>query len=149
VAAAGDGAVLTDCGVGAIDAFGFTPKALFGLVDAPSLKSFVGLTVLFVASGAQHDCHVYLASLEKYSLPTHAFFRGVVCPHYTAELAIYLAIALIAAPRGALVNPTVFSGAVFVAAILSVSAGRNREWYREKFGDEAVKGKWCILPGVY
>lgn len=135
--------------VAAIDAFKFSPTALKGLVNAPSLKSFVGLILLFVASGAQHDCHTYLASLKKYSLPTHTFFRAVVCPHYTAEVVIYLAISVIAAPRGAVVNTTVFAGAVFVAAILSVSAGRNREWYRQKFGEEAVRGKWCIIPGVY
>jgi 3-oxo-5-alpha-steroid 4-dehydrogenase 3 len=136
-------------GIDAIAAFSFTPGRLKGLINAPSLKSFFGLITFFLASGVQHDCHAYLASLEKYSLPVHPFFRGVVCPHYTAEVVIYLAIAVLAGPRGEVVNKTVGAGAVFVAVILGVAAGTNKEWYREKFGEEKVRGRWCILPKVY
>lgn len=136
-------------GSAALAAFDFSPKTLWALINAPTLKSFMGIITFLLASGVQHDCHAYLASLQKYSLPQHPFFRGIVCPHYTAEVAIYLAIALLAAPQGQLLNRTVAAAAGFVATILTVAAGTNREWYRRKFGAEKVKGRWCILPGVY
>jgi 3-oxo-5-alpha-steroid 4-dehydrogenase 3 len=106
------------------------------------------LIVFFLASGAQHDAHVHLASLEKYSLPQHPFFRIVLCPHYMAEVLIYAAIAVVAAPQGRVVNATVAAGTAFVAVILGVAAGENKRWYQSKFG-EKVRGRWALVPGVY
>jgi 3-oxo-5-alpha-steroid 4-dehydrogenase 3 len=134
--------------VDAIAGFSFSYWRVRSLVDAPSLKSFIGIIVFLLASGAQHDAHAYLASLQKYSLPQHPLFGKVLCPHYTAEVLIYAAIALVAAPRGALLNKTVAAGTLFVATILGVAAGDNRRWYRNKFG-EGVKGRWALVPGVY
>lgn len=133
----------------AILEFTFTPSTLRALINAPSLKTLIGLLAFFLASGAQHDCHVHLAGLKKYSLPTHELFRGIVCPHYTAECVIYAAIAVVAAPERYVVNRTVVAGLGFVAVILGVSAKTNREWYRARFGEEAVRGKWAMVPGVF
>ena len=60
----------------------------------PSMKTFIAVPIFIVASGIQHDCHVYLASLKKYTLPDQQLFRIVLCPHYTCECFIYLAIAI-------------------------------------------------------
>ena len=119
------------------------------LLPAPSLKTFLALPLFFLASGFQHDAHVHLASLVKYSLPRHPLFVRIVCPHYGAECLVYLALAVLAAPKGLALNPPVAAGLVFVATILGVSAAVNREWYRQKFGEEAVRGKWNMLPFVY
>jgi 3-oxo-5-alpha-steroid 4-dehydrogenase 3 len=97
----------------------------------------------------QYDCHTYLADIKKYSLPEHPFFRYIVCPHYLAECLIYTAIAVVAAPKGSVVNLTVWFGLVFVSVILGVSAKVNREWYRGKFGEQAVEKKWNMVPGVF
>lgn len=102
-----------------------------------------------LASGIQYDCHCYLGSLKKYSLPTHPAFARVVCPHYTAECAIYLALSFLAAPKGEIVNKTIFSGFLLVVVNLGVSAGISKDWYAGKFGEEPVQGKWKMLPWIY
>ena len=102
-----------------------------------------------MASGLQHDCHHYLFSLDKYTLPTHPIFNRIVSPHYTTECAIYLSLALLAAPSGELVNKTLLSCLCFVAVNLGVTAGTSKEWYMQKFGEESVRNKWRMIPGVY
>ncbi|KAL4896660.1 hypothetical protein BDV59DRAFT_171168 [Aspergillus ambiguus] len=115
----------------------------------PSLRTFLCLPLFLFASGVQHDCHHYLFSLKKYSLPTHPIFRRIVCPHYTAECAIYLSLALLAAPPGHFLNKTLLSALVFVAVNLGVTAAGTKTWYRQKFGDDAVRDRWIMVPGVY
>lgn len=115
----------------------------------PSMKTFVAVPIFILASGIQHDCHEYLASLKKYTLPEHHLFRSVVCPHYTSECFIYLAIAILAAPKGQMLNGTVLSGMGFVVSNLAVTADSTRKWYVEKFGAEKLKGRWRMVPYIY
>jgi 3-oxo-5-alpha-steroid 4-dehydrogenase 3 len=105
--------------------------------------------VFFFASGAQHDCHCYLASLKKYSIPVHPLFSKVVCPHYFAECLIYITLSVLAAPKGNIVNMSIFIGLVFVVVNLGVSAKTNREWYIQKFGRNAITQQWNMVPGVF
>ncbi|KAJ5112829.1 hypothetical protein N7532_000874 [Penicillium argentinense] len=70
------------------------------ITRAPSLRTFFCIPLFLVASGMQHDCHHFLFSLKKYTLPDHPIFRAIVCPHYGAECIIYLSLALIGAPGG-------------------------------------------------
>lgn len=102
-----------------------------------------------MASGIQHDCHHYLASLKKYTVPLHPLFLRVLCPHYTAECVIYLSLALLAAPRGEMVNKTLLCGLLFVVVNLGVTAGNSKRWYIEKFGEDSVRGRWRMIPGIY
>ena len=115
----------------------------------PSFRTFLCLPLFLFASGVQHDCHHYLFSLKKYSLPTHPLFRTIICPHYTAECVIYLSLALLAAPPGELVNKTLLAALGFVAINLGVTAGTTKKWYMQKFGADAVRDRWNMLPGVY
>lgn len=114
-----------------------------------SLKVIIGVPVFILTSGVQHDCHAYLASLPKYTLPIHPIFQSFICPHYTAECLIYLSLAFIAAPKGALINKTMFTVFVFVSANLTVTAATSKEWYERKFGKEAVAHRWIMVPGLY
>lgn len=118
-------------------------------LSAISLKAIIGVPIFILASGIQHDCHAYLASLPKYTLPIHPIFQSFICPHYTAECLIYLSLAFIAAPKGALINRTMFSLFVFVSANLTVTATTSKEWYERKFGKEAVAHRWIMVPGLY
>lgn len=115
----------------------------------PSTRTFSAMAIFWLASITQHVCHKHLASLKKYSLPDHLFFRSLICPHYTCECLIYLAIALQSAPKGHLLNGTVGAGLVFVASNLAVTADSTRKWYAEKFGGEAVKDRWRMVPNVF
>jgi 3-oxo-5-alpha-steroid 4-dehydrogenase 3 / polyprenol reductase len=118
-------------------------------IGPPSLRTFLCLPVFLIASGIQRDCHYYLASLEKYTLPTHPAFQSIVCPHYMAECAIYTSLAIIAAPPGEVVNKTILAGLVFVVINLGVSAQISKDWYEGKFGRESMQNKWRMIPFIY
>ena len=85
----------------------------------------------------------------EYKLPTHAAFQPLICPHYTAECFIYLSIAIVAAPTGNWLNWTIMSALVFVTVNLGVTADGTKAWYERRFGPEAVKGKWRMVPLVW
>ena len=118
-------------------------------VSAPSIKTCVAVLLVVLGSVIQHDCHVYLASLKKYTLPQRHVFRLVICPHYTSECLIYVAIAIVAAPKGQLLNRTVLAGIFFVVSNLAVTADSTRKWYVAKFGTESLNGRWRMVPYVY
>lgn len=117
--------------------------------SAPSLKTIISIPIFILASGLQYDCHTYLASLPKYTLPVHPIFQVLVCPHYFAECQIYLSLAIAAAPQGSLCNKTVLSALVFVGTNLAVTASMSKKWYERKFGAETVKDRWKMIPFVY
>jgi 3-oxo-5-alpha-steroid 4-dehydrogenase 3 len=126
-------------------------KPLAGLIEfsRPSVKTAIAAPLFLLASGVQHDCHKHLASLKKYTLPGNHFFQSVVCPHYTSECLIYVAIAIAAAPKGQVMNRTVLAGLGFVVSNLGVTADSTRKWYVEKFGEEKLKGRWRMVPYLY
>jgi len=115
----------------------------------PSTKTFIAVPIFTLASGIQHDCHEYLASMKKYTLPDSPWFQWVVCPHYTSECLIYISIAILSAPEGQPVNMTVLAGLGFVVSNLAVTADSTMKWYIKKFGAEKLKGRWRMLPYVY
>lgn len=115
----------------------------------PSFKTFIAVPIFLLGSGIQHDCHEYLTSLPKYTLPVHPVFQQVVCPHYTCELLIYLSIAIAAAPPGQLLNKTVFAGLIFVAVNLGVTASTTKDWQIQKFGADKVGKRWKMIPFVF
>ena len=117
--------------------------------SAPSLKTMIGIPIFLLASGIQHDCHAYLASLPKYSLPMHPIFQVIICPHYFTECLIYLSLAIIGAPSGNLLNRTIFSAVIFVTTNLAVTASTSKDWYERKFGEEKVADRWKMIPGLF
>ncbi|KAI4236730.1 MAG: hypothetical protein L6R40_006074 [Gallowayella cf. fulva] len=118
-------------------------------IEAPSIRTMLGLPLFILASGIQNDCHAYLASLPKYTLPDHPIFHTMVCPHYTAECLIYFSLAVMGAPQGAWINRTVFSALLFVASNLAVTASATKHWYMQKFGREKVETRWRMIPFVF
>ena len=117
--------------------------------QVPSLRTLLCLPIFLMASGIQHDCHHYLSSLKEYTVPKHPLFQWVLCPHYTAECAIYLSLALLAAPGGEIINKSVLCGLLFVVVNLSSTAYNTDKWYKAKFGEDSVRGKWKMLPGIF
>ncbi|TGO40788.1 hypothetical protein BHYA_0031g00100 [Botrytis hyacinthi] len=118
-------------------------------ISKPSLKTCVAVPLFVIASVCQHDCHKHLASLKKYTLPSNLFFRHIVCPHYTSECLLYIAIAIAAAPQGQFLNRTILTGLCFVISNLGVTADSTRKWYAAKFGVDSVKGRWRMIPYLY
>ena len=119
------------------------------VVTAPSLKTLFSIPLFLIASGIEHDCHAYLASLPKYSLPEHPIFKIFVCPHYVAEILIYVSLAIVSGPRGALVNRTMLTTLVFVSTNLLITASNTKSWYEERYGPDSVAQRWLILPGIW
>lgn len=109
----------------------------------------MAVTLFLLASTVQHECHKHLASLKKYTLPENRFFQSVICPHYTAECIIYVAIAIGSAPKGRVMNRTVLAGLSFVVSNLGVTADSTRKWYVEKFGEENLNGRRRLVPLIY
>ncbi|KAF4991885.1 hypothetical protein FGRMN_7533 [Fusarium graminum] len=97
----------------------------------------------------QNQCHRHLASLKKYTLPSEGWFEYLICPHYTAECLLYLAIAWIAAPPGQLLNRSVLSAVAFVVVNLGATAKGTKAWYANKFGADKVVKRWIMIPPVY
>jgi 3-oxo-5-alpha-steroid 4-dehydrogenase 3 len=129
-------------------------------IQPPSVRTFITLAIFMFASGIQHDCHGYLASLKPtgannkdgksdYKLPAHPAFNLTVTPHYLAECVIYLSIAGMAAPAGQWLNGTVACALVFVAVNLGVTAHGTYEWYERRFGKMALAGRWRMVPFVF
>ena len=117
--------------------------------SAPSLRTMLSIPVFLIASGIQHDCHAYLASLPKYTLPVYPIFNTFVCPHYTAECLIYLSLALVSAPLGEWFNRTICTAFIFVAVNLSITASSTKQWYEKRFGKSNVSPRWKMLPGLW
>jgi len=114
-----------------------------------SPKTVAATLVYLFAAISQYQCHKHLAGLKKYSLPNRGAFRFLICPHYTYECLLYLAMAVAGAPKGAACNITLICGLLFVVTNLGVTAGTTRKWYMEKFGSDAVKTKWNMIPLLY
>ncbi|KAI0834969.1 hypothetical protein F5Y06DRAFT_146291 [Hypoxylon sp. FL0890] len=117
--------------------------------EPPRFNVSFGVLMFLVSWSMQYKCHSYLSRLKKYSLPDEGLFRYLVCPHYTCECALYLSLALVAAPNGQLYNRTLVCAVLFVAVNLGVTANGTKKWYSEKFGHEKVQGKWRMIPGVF
>lgn len=83
---------------------------------------------------------------QHYSFPRGFGFDYVGCPHYTAEIAIYLSFYIL--------QPTsvpLFCMLLWVTANLSVVADSQYEWYRKNFAEEVSKIRsWRrLLPFVW
>ena len=133
-------------------------------IVAPTMRSILSILIFIIASGLQHDCHAYLASLKSgpqgvnktstsgpsdYKLPEHPAFANCIAPHYTAECQIYLSMAVFAAPRGEWLNGTLICALVFVVVNLGVTADGTKVWYERQFGKQAVEGKSRMLPYIW
>ena len=118
-------------------------------ISKPSLKTIISLLLFLLASGIQHDCHEYLSTLKKYTLPGHPIFQWVLCPHYTCECIIYLALATVAAPKGQVINKTISAALLFTIANLAITAESTRAWYAQKFGTEIIEQRWRMVPMLY
>lgn len=112
-------------------------------------RILLGVVVFFFAWAKQNQCHRYLASLQKYTLPSEGWFQYIICPHYTSECLLYVALAFIAAPPGSLFNRTVLCGVIFVAVNLGATAHGTKQWYASKFGPNQVRRRWKMIPFVF
>ncbi|XP_076345045.1 polyprenal reductase [Tachypleus tridentatus] len=120
-----------------------------------SVKWYQGFGVLLGLWGIylQHCCHVILANLRKNSngsvvtyqhrLPSGGWFEWVSCPHYFAEIVIYLAMNIMLG--GHCINWWLVCLWVFCNQVLA--AIMSHHWYKSKF-KEYPKTRRAIVPFI-
>lgn len=116
--------------------------------EISTLRTAAAIGLFIGASTQQHQAHKHLASLRKYTLPHQGLFRYIVCPHYTCECLIYVALAIASAPQAHLLNRTLLSGLFFVMVNLGATAKNTKVWYAEKFGAGRVP-RWRMVPLIF
>lgn len=81
---------------------------------------------------------------KHYSVPQAGLFKVVLYPHYLMEwmewTGFWIAAGLGCAPAMMFVVNEVVS--------MLPRAVRGRRWYAEKFGEEKIRGRWAVIPGV-
>ncbi|KAF9969588.1 Steroid 5 alpha-reductase 3 [Actinomortierella ambigua] len=104
------------------------------------------------------------ATKSSYKVPHGDWFEYLVCPHYVAEMLIYVAYNLMESAR--LEKPqystTLLIVLVWVISNLSVVARETATWYRATFGDQWTsrglppsqtntppRQRWILVPFVY
>lgn len=113
------------------------------------------------ASYHQHLCHKILASLrrgrgtgknrgqastEDYHRPDGDWFELVSCPHFFAEILIYVAMLLCCVVTD--VGSTWWLVVVYVVFTLGLSARQTHTWYHRKYEDYP-KHRSAIIPWVW
>ena len=114
----------------------------------------VGLSLFVWASVHQHRCHKILANLRtrrnnsdhSYHLPKGDWFEYVSCPHYLAEVLIYMALLVFFVARDWRTNWWLV--VAFTTSTLLISARQVHLWYKLKFEDHPTCWK-IIIPGLY
>lgn len=112
----------------------------------------VYIVVYGLASIDQHQNHVHLSQLIKYSPPTFRMFKYSSSAHYFDEILVYLLVVLISFQKYSwgdklnLVDVNFLVIVLFVIGNLSVTAIATREYYLSKFDGYSVK--YSIIPGI-
>lgn len=158
------------CIGGWLAAYGPVTKAGWDaqLSPFPTLQFVVGIAVFYIGLSANyfHDDElreirrreqrrqerlareqgVAVASVDKhYSIPQAGLFKIMLFPHYFVEwvewTGFYIACGLSCVPaRMFVINE--------IAAMLP-RAVNGKKWYVEKFGEEKIRNKWAVIPGIW
>lgn len=106
------------------------------VIDIVNYARLIGCVYFFAYSSIQQSrVHQYLASLKEYRVPDHPIFRdtNLVCPHYSFEVNIYLALTILAAQNTRILNVTMLCATGFVVVNLGVTADLTKKWQMQKF----------------
>ena len=117
--------------------------------------SSVMAVMLYVGGSVwQRRCHRILAELRPtaasrsatstatYSIPRGSGFSYLLCPHYTAELMIYLSFATM---RSCLLQ---WLALFWTTVNLSITAQKTRHWYANKWPHGDWTSRWTLVPFV-
>lgn len=137
----------------------------------------VGVGFFAVGNYRQNECHAELASARRrtlatrgpkaspYVIPRGGWFEKFSCAHYTAEIVIYLGLALVVVPTDVFLGkwsresalgvvgapPRALAPAALCLAVvanLTLAAREHHQWYLEKFGARYPSARRAVLPGL-
>lgn len=83
-------------------------------------------------------------SVDKhYAVPEKGLFKKVLYPHYMLEWVEWMGFWMAT-------GWAVPAGLFLVNEVVSMlpRAVKGKRWYKEKFGEEKIGGRWAVLPGV-
>lgn len=83
---------------------------------------------------------------QRYALPESSWFKVVACPHYSAEIVIYISMWLLSLPD---ISISMMSLVVWVSSNLAVVAGRQYIYYTSTFADKIPKTWSKLIPGIF
>lgn len=111
----------------------YTITSSFAFINCA--RTVVCIVFFLYCSQQQYLVHKYLASLKEYKVPDHPIFArtNLVAPHYTFETYIYLALTILTASDGRILNITMLCATAFVAINLGVTADLTRQWQLKRF----------------
>ncbi|XP_078445976.1 3-oxo-5-alpha-steroid 4-dehydrogenase family protein [Wolffia australiana] len=154
------------CGPFALDALIYCQSALKGSQSMPTIEvdvwdyfkplaklgwlQSVGAVIFFWGWIHQFRCHKILGSLRKetraneYFIPRGDWFEVSSCPHYLAEIVMYIGILLVSGGS----DLTVWLVWAVVVVNLVFSAAETHRWYLQKFEDYPRSRK-VIIPLIY
>ena len=81
---------------------------------------------------------------KHYQIPRSGLFSIMLYPHYFSEWIEWTGFWI---ASGFSCQPAMVFVINEVAAMLP-RAIKGKKWYEEKFGEEKVRGKWAVLPGI-
>lgn len=112
-----------------------TSKSITAINLYNSFRVLLSIGLFLYSSRQQHIVHKYLASLKEYKVPDHPIFisTNTVCPHYGAEVNIYLSLAILTAQDTRIFNLTLVCALGFVIINLGVTADLTKQWQLRSF----------------
>ncbi|CUS23267.1 LAQU0S09e00936g1_1 [Lachancea quebecensis] len=102
------------------------------------LARLVAVIMFVLSSFDQHQNHLHLSKLVKYTLPTYGLFQLISSPHYFDEILIYSSLAIYTS------SFKMFLCLMWVIINLSTSALETKGWYAKKFPQSAPP--FAIIP---
>ena len=127
--------------------------------EFPGLSSWLFFSLFIFASYIQYNSHVILARLRtdkpfseehsqhNYHIPRAGLFRLITCPHYLAEILIYLSMYQLT-PYTSSLNFSWLILVLFVIANQLVASLVTHRWYSAKFGDKFSPQVKAVIPFV-
>jgi len=123
------------------------------LNNRPSfMNASIGLPLFAVGSFIQNRSHIILAQLrssspkrshvqDHYLLPRGFLFEFVTCPHYFAELLIYVSFLFLTN------GVSFFAWLAFTFVVINLTDGalKTHKYYQQKF-DNYPKNRFAIIP---
>lgn len=112
--------------------------------------AILGTCIWLWAQYQQYRHHCLLAGLRSvnspndYTIPTQGWFCLISCPHYLAEIIIYISFAVVLHSRTRDYRSVAL--VIWVATNLSVSAIRSHDWYLLEFPEYASFRRKAIFP---
>jgi len=117
-----------------------------------TIPNILGVVLFLYASYHHNYVHVQFANFRKdregkvtgtgHVIPHGGWFEYVSCPHYLAEILIYIAMAIV----GGLAHMTLLSVIIFVLDNQVVAAYISHRWYKETYKEKYPKNRRAIIP---